>query len=88
MRKLLGLVELIQTVVDKGTASIEEVHTSIANGPFTILNKIGVVAPVSRCVQEVQKRTIVSVYGIIRAVNQGAGAMAKTLLQVRDKIRD
>ncbi|MBF0476667.1 MAG: hypothetical protein HQK59_12725 [Deltaproteobacteria bacterium] len=85
---LIGLVKLIQTAVDKGAVSIEEVHSSIANGPFRILNKISVIAPVSRCVQEVQNKTIEGVYGIIRVINQGAGAMAKTLLQVQDKIRD
>ncbi len=40
MSKLTGLVELVQTAIDKGATSVEEVHTAIANEPLDILKKV------------------------------------------------
>ncbi len=86
MSKLMGLVELVQTAIDKGATSVEDVHKYIANEPFEILNKIGPIGTVSKGIQNIQNQTIGSVYDLIRTINKEIGDIAKDLLEKAEKL--
>jgi hypothetical protein len=86
MSKLTGLVELVQTAIDKGATSVEEVHRAIANEPLDILKKITPLEKPVKGVQNIQNMTIGGVYEIIRVVNRQTGEIALDLLEKAEKL--
>jgi len=66
--------------IDKGVSSMEEVHSTIANLPFEILEKVEPVAETSNGIKEFQERTAGKVYDMIRSVNQQVNEIAETFL--------
>jgi hypothetical protein len=72
-----GVVALVGEAVEHGSRAVERVHLETAKRPFVILEHIPVVAPVARIVHVVHDVTTMSVYGTIRAVNAGVGAVVR-----------
>lgn len=81
MSKLNGLVQLIQTAVDKGTTSVEEVHKSILIGNYNKINTIRPLKKITKNIQELQIQSTGSVYYIIRLVNQEIGSFVQFVLE-------
>ncbi len=81
MNDLKSLKDMVQDAIDKGATTVEQVHQSIANQPLEILEHVAPQLPGVKAVADVQKRTIGSVYNIIRMVNQAVGELAEGLLK-------
>ncbi|MCD6584649.1 MAG: alpha/beta hydrolase [Desulfobacteraceae bacterium] len=81
MSKLNGLIQLIQTAVDKGATSIEEVHNTILIDNYNLIKLIKPLNKITENIQELQTRSTSSVYHIIRLVNQAAGNFAQFVLE-------
>ncbi|MGK0289872.1 MAG: hypothetical protein ACI86H_001320 [bacterium] len=81
MSKLIGLVELVQTAIDKGATSVEEVHQAIAKEPLDLLKKIAPLEKTAEKAQEFHEHTIGSIYEGIRSINQEVGKLATDLLE-------
>ncbi len=72
-----GVVALVGEAVEHGSRAVERVHLETAKRPFVILEHIPVVAPIARIVHVAHDATATSVYGTIRAVNAGVGAIIR-----------
>jgi hypothetical protein len=72
-----GVVALVGDAVEHGSRAIERVHLETAKRPFVILEHIPVVAPVARVVHVAHDATAMTVYGTIRVVNAGIGAVVR-----------
>jgi hypothetical protein len=72
-----GVVALVGEAVEHGSRAVERVHLETAKRPFVILEHIPVVAPVARIVHVAHDATAMTVYGTIRAVNAGVGAVIR-----------
>ena len=79
--ELQGLKDLVQEAIDKGATSVEEVHRSIAALPFTVLERIELLAEPARTMKDLQQQSIGFVYETIRTLNRVAGEIAEELLQ-------
>jgi len=71
--------DLVVESVDKGFVSMEEVHSTIANLPFEMLEKVEPLAEATNNIQEIQEKTTHKVYDMIRSVNQQIGEIPETL---------
>ena len=80
MKKLKGLLDLVQAAIDKGATSVEEVQKAVANQPLNILEKIAPLKTPVKGIKEIQNQTIGGVYDIIRTINQEVNVIAKDLL--------
>ena len=80
MTKLSGLIDIVKDAIDNGATSVEEVQKAIMNQPIEVLKKIEILEKPSEAVEEIQNRTIGSVYNVIRTVNHEVARLAKGLL--------
>jgi len=80
MSKLKGLKELVQTAIDKGATSVEEVHNKIANMPLNVLEKIAPLETPAKEIKEIHEKTVGTVYDIIRTVNREVGEIADSMI--------
>ncbi len=72
--------KLAEEVVDKGSTIVENVHKTISNITFGILESTPVTGPPSRVVRKIHDRTAEGVYDSIRLVNKGIGKIADGIL--------
>ena len=80
MGKLVGLVDFIQTSVEKSANSVEGVHRSLAAKPLQLLKVVSPLEGMVSGVQKVQDKWIGGFYDVVRAVNSGATETAKVVL--------
>ena len=80
MSKLRGLKELVQTAIDKGATSVEEVHNKIANMPLTVLEKIAPLEKPAKEIKQFHENTVGTVYDIIRTVNHEVAEIAENMI--------
>lgn len=85
MTDLKGLKDLVQEAIDKGATTVEEVHQSIASKPLEILQQLIPDKTPAKEIEAFQKKTIGSVYDMIRTVNQAVGEIAGNLLAKIEK---
>jgi hypothetical protein len=85
MTDLKGLKDLVQEAIDKGATTVEEVHQSIASKPLEILQQLVPDKTPAKEIEAFQKKTIGSVYDMIRTVNQAVGEIAGNLLAKIEK---
>jgi hypothetical protein len=72
-----GVVALVGDAVEHGSRAVERVHLETAKRPFVILEHVPVVAPFARVVHVAHDATTRTVYGTIRAVSAGIGAVIR-----------
>ena len=72
-----GVVALVGDAVEHGSRAVERVHLETARRPFVILEHIPGVAPFAQVVHVAHDVTTKTVYGTIRAVNAGIGAVVR-----------
>ena len=73
--------KVVKDAIDKGAASVEQVHLSIAKMPLKYLEKIERVESAAKKVGDIQEKTIGYVFDLIRRVNDRADSIAKGMLQ-------
>ena len=74
-----GLAEAIQDAIDKGTTRVENIHKSIADLPFRMLEERKLLRAPAREVRRVQDRAIRAVYDLVRTINHQVRALASDL---------
>lgn len=71
MRKLRGLRNLVHDAVEVTTNLVERTHESVAAKYVGILREVDPIAPQVETVDDVRRLTAATVFGTIRAVNEG-----------------
>lgn len=74
------LVDLVQTEIDDGATSVEEIHKAIANLPLDVLERLDVFEEGVKGARKVQEASIGAIYDVIRKVNVEVGKLAKEIL--------
>jgi hypothetical protein len=69
------LKDLIQEAVDRGATSVEQIHQSIADLPFEMLEQWGLLDPEGMELRQQKTRTIGVVYEAIRRINREVGEL-------------
>ena len=87
MSKLWSIKELVQSFIDKGATTVEEVHKAIADMPFDRLEKVEPIASRVKDIRKVHDETVGNVYDIIRFVNREVGKLAEEILDRADEIK-
>ena len=67
------IAESIHDTIDESTATIEDIHRSIAELPFDMLASFEPFKETVEDVRDVQARSIKGVYGLVRTVNDRVG---------------
>jgi hypothetical protein len=75
LQRLELLKDLIQEAVDRGATSVEQIHQSIADLPFEVLERLGLLDPDEQELRETKTRTIGVVYEAIRRINREVGEL-------------
>ena len=65
--------DLLQETVDRGVASVEHIHQTIAGLPFDVLEAAGMPDPLR--LRDRQRRVIGVVYGAVRDANRYVGEL-------------
>ena len=78
---LTEIQKVVKDAMDKGAASVEQIHLSIAKMPLKYLEKIERVESAAKKVGDIQDKTIGYVYDLIRRVNDRVDSIAKGMLQ-------
>jgi hypothetical protein len=65
--------DLVQETIERGVASVEQIHRATAGLPFEILATLGVPDPLR--LRERQERVIGAVYGAVRETNRHVGTL-------------
>jgi hypothetical protein len=78
---------LIQDTIDKGVRTAEDIHKSLADLPFTVLEASDLLRGPVGDVRRLHDRAVGAVYGLIRRVNQQVGSFTSELLDGLDKRR-
>jgi hypothetical protein len=78
-RHTKALADVIREAIDKGTTRVENIHRSIADLPFKMLEDRKLLRAPAREVRRVQERAIRGVYDLIRTVNHQVGTLASDL---------
>ena len=81
IKKLELLKDLLQTSVDQGAKTVEQVHQVIADMPFEILEKSGLLNEEGESRRELSKNTIGTVYNAIRRINHEIGEFASDIFE-------
>lgn len=82
------LTAWIKDAVDKGAASVEEIHKSIADLPLEVMERNGLFEQTAAEVRKLQDQSIGAVYDLIRDVNQRVAELASDLLSQGDAVRE
>ena len=80
MGQLTSLVDMVQSAIENGARSIEEVQRDIAKKPFEMLKSVEQIEPTVSQIESFHDQTIGNVYDMIRKLNIEAAAIAKDLL--------
>lgn len=75
------LKDMIQTAIDNGAKTVEDVHKSIADMPFEALEKSGLLDEDGQKLRDKNQQTIGVVYEKIRDINQKIGVMASDMFE-------
>lgn len=75
------LKDMIQTAIDNGARTVEDVHKSIADMPFEALERSGLLDEESQKLRDKNQQTIGMVYEKIREINQKVGELASDMFE-------
>jgi hypothetical protein len=65
--------DLVQQAIDRGAASVEQIHQYVADLPFEALERSGLLTDDRLGLRQAQQRTIGMVYEAIRRINDEVG---------------
>ncbi|AUM11844.1 hypothetical protein [Ketobacter alkanivorans] len=75
------LKDMIQTAIDNGARTVEDVHKSVADMPFEALEKSGLLDEDRQKLRDKNQQTIGMVYDKIRDINQKIGELASDMFE-------
>jgi hypothetical protein len=75
LQRIELLKDMIQEAVDRGATSVEQIHQSIADLPFEVLERLELLEPEGLELRDAQTRTIGAVYDAIRRINREVGEL-------------
>jgi len=75
------LKDMIQTAIDNGARTVEDVHKSVADMPFEALEKSGLLDEDRQKLRDKNQQTIGMVYEKIRDINQKIGELASDMFE-------
>ena len=78
------LTDRIQHAIDHGATRVEDIHKSIAELPFEVMQRNGLFEKTAADLRDLQDRSIGAVYDVIRDVNRQVTDFAGDLLGQRD----
>jgi hypothetical protein len=87
MKRWRGLKDLVQDAVDSGASALERVQKQAAATPFGLLEKVPPLEAPARRVHALHDAAVGGVYGMVRWVNRGAGAVLDGVLDVLEARR-
>jgi len=79
--RIEAIKDLIQEAVDQGATTVEQIHKTIADMPFTVLEQRGLFDDATTSVRDTTQRTIGSVYDAIRRINREIGGLASHVFE-------
>ena len=81
LNKVELLKDMVQNAIDNGARTVEDVHKAIADLPFEMLEKNGLLDEDRQQLRERNQQTIGTVYGKIRDINQKIGELASDMFE-------
>ncbi|MFT6030247.1 MAG: pimeloyl-ACP methyl ester carboxylesterase [Oleiphilaceae bacterium] len=81
---IAGSLDLLASAFDKTLETVETLHYSIADEPFSILQKVPVVSQIADPIEATHKQILDSIYRVLRSGGKWAHSTAKTI--TRDKV--
>lgn len=81
LNKVELLKDMIQTAIDNGAKTVEDVHKSIADMPFEALERSGLLDEDAQKLRDKNQQTIGMVYEKIRDINQKVGELASDMFE-------
>ena len=81
LNRLEMLKDMVQNAIDNGARTVEDVHKAIADLPFELLEKNGLLDDDKQQLRERSQQTIGTVYGKIRDINQKIGELASDMFE-------
>lgn len=81
LNRLEMLKDMVQTAIDNGARTVEDVHKAIADLPFELLEKNGMLDDDKLQLRERNQQTIGTVYATIREINQKIGELASDIFE-------
>jgi len=82
---LAGTLDLMATGYDKALETVETLHYSIADEPFSILQKVPVINQFAEPVEEVHRQILDTVYRVLRVGGKWVHTTARKLAPLDDK---
>ena len=81
LNKAEVLKDMAQTAIDNGAKTVGEVHQAIADMPFEMLEKSGLLDEEKQKLRDQNQQTIGAVYDKIREVNSKVGELASDMFE-------
>ncbi len=81
LNRLELLKDMVQNAIDNGARTVEDVHKAIADLPFELLEKNGMLDDDKQQLRERSQQTIGTVYTTIREINQKIGELASDMFE-------
>ncbi len=88
LSRLEAIKDLVQEAIDKGAASVEQIHRAIADLPFAALERAGLLQEPAQKPRAVVGQSIGVVYAAIRRVNGEVGGLVTGLFESLDDHAD
>lgn len=73
--------DMVQQAIDRGAVSVEQIHQYVADLPFEVLERSGLLEDDRLGLRQKQRRTIGVVYEAIRRVNEEIGRFVSDQLE-------
>jgi len=81
LTRLEALKDLVQQAIDQGATTVEQIHKTIADLPFAVLEKNGLLNMEAEQRDELWDKSFGQVYEAIRRVNQEVGELATSAFE-------
>lgn len=75
------LKDMVQTAIDNGAKTVGEVHKAVADMPFEVLERSGLLDEEKQKIRDQSQQTIGTVYEKIREVNHKIGELASDMFE-------
>lgn len=75
------LKDMVQTAIDNGAKTVGEVHKAVADMPFEMLERTGLLDEEKQKLRDQNQQTIGAVYDKIREINEKVGELASDMFE-------
>jgi len=88
MKKVNGLLDLIQIGIEQGATAVEGIHADVIQNNFALVRNVPQIGKLASKVQDIHMHHTGSIYSIIRLVNQEFGNFGKLLVDGVEKLTE